>query len=150
MTSSYQKLINLFPVDNIVQDMESLMDKSFEKAINKMNNYCPIDIYDDHDQYVIAAECPGYSENQLNVQVVDGCMIEISGDRKEFVESTSERKYMLKERILLKTFTRKVDIPRDADADSIDANLEEGILYVMLKKKDQQTRGKKVNINVQK
>lgn len=138
----YSKLIDLIPIGNLVQDMESLMDKSFEKAVNKMNN-CLVDIYVAEDEYIIVAECAGYKDSQLNVQIVEGCL-EISGDRSD--SEYSGLNSLLKERVVTK-FTRHIDIPRDVDTDSIDANLDNGLLVIKLKKKDQVVRGKKVSIN---
>lgn len=132
----------MLPIEGIVTDIESIMDRSFDKAINKIQpSTCLVDIiqYDDH--YALVAECPGYDENDIDIQIIEG-VIELSGTRTK-----DDKKFVLRERITNK-FVRKIVLPKDANPDSIEAGLEHGILTIKINKieKTKPTQGRRVNI----
>lgn len=83
------------------------------------------DIRETKDSYVVTADVPGFKEQDLSVQV-SGQRMTISGERRaEKVEDTDT--WYLSERSH-GSFSRSFTLPDDADMDSAQADLREGVL----------------------
>jgi len=84
-----------------------------------------IDVRETKDAYVVTADLPGFKEQDLSVQV-SGNRITLSGERKsEKVEDTDT--WYLCERSQ-GSFSRTFTLPEDANMDSAQADLREGVL----------------------
>ena len=86
---------------------------------------------EDKDNYYVRAELPGVKGDQLDIQVT-GNNLAISGERKIAAEEEGAR-YHRREREA-GTFSRMIGLPGEVDTDKVDANLQNGILTVVVPK----------------
>ena len=86
---------------------------------------------EDKDNYYVRAELPGVKGDQLDIQVT-GKNLAISGERKIASEEDGAR-YHRREREA-GTFSRMIGLPGEVDTDKVDANLQNGILTVVVPK----------------
>jgi HSP20 family protein len=88
-----------------------------------------VDIEESDDAWIVEAELPGVKRSDVNIEVRDG-ELAIHG---ELVER--ERKGILRHRTRrVGQFEYHVTLPRDVDADAIDASLENGVLTLRIPK----------------
>lgn len=92
-----------------------------------------VDIEETEDAWIVEAELPGVKSEDVNVEL-RGSELAISGEIKE-----REREGILRRRTR-KTgeFDYHITLPGEADAEHIDARLEDGVLTVRIPKPDQQ------------
>ena len=90
-----------------------------------------INLTEDKDNYYIRAELPGVKGDELDIQVT-GRNLSISGERKIAAEEETA-KYHRREREA-GTFSRMIGLPGEINADKVEANLENGVLSVVVAK----------------
>ncbi len=95
-----------------------------------------LDIQENEKNYIIIAEVPGYSGDDLDIEI-KGDTLTISSEHKE--EKKEEKKgYILRER-KERSFSRSLRIPKGISQKDIDASLEKGILRLTIPKKEPET-----------
>jgi len=92
------------------------------------------DTIEDEKAYHVALELPGLKREDIDVSV-DGDWLQISGERK-FPEKDSERKFRRVERFYGK-FSRRFQIPKDADRSDVAAEFRDGLLQISISKKEE-------------
>lgn len=103
-----------------------------------------LDISEDDEQYKIAVEVPGISEKDIKVDI-EGDMLSIRGEKKQ-ENKTDKDKYHCVERSY-GSFMRTLNLPANADTDSIKAKFKNGVLSININKKaGETTSGKTINI----
>lgn len=91
----------------------------------------PVDIIEDDKQYLIKAELPEVSKEDVKVTLENG-MVTIRGERK-FEKEEKEKKYHCIERGY-GCFMRSFTLPADADPNQVSADFKDGVLQVRLGK----------------
>ena len=86
---------------------------------------------EDKEKYYVRAELPGVKSDKLDIQIT-GNKLAISGERKIAAEEEGAR-YHRREREA-GTFSRMIGLPGEVDADKVEANLENGILTIVVSK----------------
>ena len=89
-----------------------------------------VDVIETEKDYRLEADLPGYSENDVQVQVKDG-LLTISSAKNEDKEETVETLYLIRERRNT-GFERSFKLPKDADQDNISAVYKNGILSLTI------------------
>lgn len=84
------------------------------------------DVYTKDDKLTVEAHLPNFEQNDINVQIEDGVLI-ISAERHEKEEDKSKT-YVVRESS--SSFYRRIALPERADAEKIDADLNDGVLKV--------------------
>jgi HSP20 family protein len=84
------------------------------------------DVYTKDNEMVVEAHLPNFVQDDVNIQVEDGALV-ISAERHEKEEDKS-KKYVVRESS--SSFYRRIQLPERADADIIQAHLDEGVLKV--------------------
>jgi len=92
-----------------------------------------LDIKEDEKSYTIIAEVPGYSKEDLNIEVKDDTLT-ISSEQKEEKEEKKEG-YILRERTQ-RSFCRVLRIPEGITHKDISAHLDKGLLTITIPKKE--------------
>lgn len=90
----------------------------------------PVAMWQEADKVFIEYEVPGVSKDSVDVTVHNGTM-RVTGER---ALPEGERNYWVNERAYGK-FEQSVVLPEDVDADSIDAQLTDGVLRIVLTKR---------------
>ena len=92
----------------------------------------PVDIEETEDAWLVEAELPGVSRDDVDVEVRGG-ELRISGEVKE-----KERTGILRRKTRrVGRFEYRVVLPGQADVDGIDARMDGGVLTVHIPKSDQ-------------
>jgi HSP20 family protein len=100
-----------------------------------------VDIEETEDAWIVEAELPGVRKADLNVDVRAG-ELAISGEIKE-----RERKGIIRRRTRRAgEFDFHVTLPGDVDPDSVDAQLDDGVLTVRIPKPEQ-TRPRRIEVS---
>jgi HSP20 family protein len=97
----------------------------------------PVDIEEQDDVYVLEAELPGVTRENIDIELV-GNELAITGELKE-----KERTGVVRRRTRRTgRFDYRVTLPEQVDAEQIDASLDEGVLTVRVPKSERAQRRK--------
>ncbi|MEA2377963.1 MAG: hypothetical protein QOK00_521 [Thermoleophilaceae bacterium] len=94
----------------------------------------PVDLVEAEDHFVLKADLPGLSEDDVSIEVQDGALT-ISGERPAEHES-SERGWYRIERSF-GSFSRSLTLPDGVDTDAISAHFDRGVLEVRIPKPEE-------------
>jgi HSP20 family protein len=92
-----------------------------------------VNITEDVKKYYVRAELPGLKADEINLQV-SGRNLSISGERKIQLEGKNS-KYHRREREEGR-FSRIIGLPGDLNADSVEANMVNGVLTIAIAKSE--------------
>ncbi len=84
------------------------------------------DVYTKENELVVEAHLPNFDQKDINIQIEDGALI-VSAERHE-KEEDKGKKYVVRESS--SSFYRRIALPKRADADKIDAQLNDGVIKV--------------------
>lgn len=84
------------------------------------------DVYTKDNRLIVEAHLPNFDDSDVDVQVDDGALV-IQAQRHER-EEDKDKKYVVRESS--GSFYRRIQLPERADADKIEAHLDEGVLKV--------------------
>ncbi|MEQ9453692.1 MAG: Hsp20/alpha crystallin family protein [Phycisphaeraceae bacterium] len=140
-------------------DLFEEFDRAFNRAYRPSGTtagWYPVDVTENDTAYVVEAELPGYSREQVSVTLEDG-VLTIEADRSETTESAQPvgtqssdstevaqvqdqsqktANVHLHERRAQRV-VRRFKMPSELDADKIQATLENGVLTLTLPKHEQ-------------
>jgi HSP20 family protein len=91
----------------------------------------PLDIEENDDSYVIKASVPGFTSEDLTIEVEDG-VLTIRAEH-EGEDEQKEGDWHVRERYA-GTVERKLRLGKNIDTDAIEAELEHGVLTLVLSK----------------
>lgn len=94
----------------------------------------PMDLVEADDHFVLKADLPGLSEQDVAIEVQDGTLT-ISGERKT-EHSESQRGWYRVERSFGR-FGRSLTLPDGVDPEAIDASFDRGVLSVRIPKPEE-------------
>ena len=115
--------------------MQSAMDRFFEDtyrdARSGLGNNLAIDAHETPDAYVIIADLPGVSPDNINVNLHDNALsIGVDVPQPEVEENT---RVLVQERFYGK-LTRSFSMPQKIDAEHVEATFDNGVLTLTLPK----------------
>src|SRR5690606_39261810 len=84
------------------------------------------DVYTKDDNLMVEAHLPNFEQDDIDIQIEDGALV-ISAERHEKDEDKG-KSYVVRESS--SSFYRRIALPKRADAEKIDARLDEGVLKV--------------------
>jgi len=90
-----------------------------------------IDIRERESEFVVEASLPGFSKNEIDVQLHDG-VLSISANREQSRDTTDEG-WVRRERCTT-SMARQVRLPDGVSSDGIRADLSDGVLTVRIPK----------------
>ncbi len=94
----------------------------------------PVDIAEDKDRIVLTAELPGFSEDQIQIQM-EGGVLTLRGERK-FEDEKEGRNFHRVERSYGQ-FLRSFTLPNNVDRENIKASFHSGLLEIALPKREE-------------
>ncbi len=86
------------------------------------------DVFTKDNNLVVEAHLPNFEQKDINIEVENGALI-ISAERHEKDEDKGKQ-YVVRESS--SSFYRRIALPKRADADQIEANLDDGVLKVSI------------------
>ena len=93
-----------------------------------------MDLVETGDHYVLRADLPGLSDEDVNVELQDN-MLTISGERKPEHESQQEGYYRLER--AFGAFSRSLTLPDGVDPGAVQAHFDRGVLEIRIPKPEQ-------------
>lgn len=93
---------------------------------NKGVNIPTTDVFTKDDKLVVEAHLPNFEQQDVNIEIDNGALL-ISAERHEKQED-KDKQYIVRESS--SSFYRRIALPKRADADKIEANLDDGVLRV--------------------
>jgi HSP20 family protein len=138
-----------------LEDLQSRLTSLFGRGTSRRPNggeealtvaeWAPlVDIIEDDKEYIIKAELPGVSKENVKVAVENG-VLTISGERK-LEKEEKNKKYHRVERAY-GFFVRSFTLPDVADAEHVKAEFKDGELKVHLPKSEK-AKPKQIEVNV--
>ena len=113
--------------------MQHLLSNTFDAQTTMLG---AVDISEDSKGFYFKADAPGLNKKDVKVQVTDGNLLTISGERSQESQETSEdNTYHRVERSFGK-FSRAFRLPETADVAKVDAACVDGVLCVTIPKCD--------------
>ncbi|WP_343631109.1 Hsp20/alpha crystallin family protein [Fluviicola sp.] len=113
---------------------------------HKMELFPAVNIKESDDAFHTEMAVPGFSKKDFKIDV-DGSYLTISADKTRETNESNER-YTKKE-FESKSFSRTFNLPENVDADNIEATYQEGILQLIIPKKEKRkpTLKKKIRLS---
>jgi HSP20 family protein len=93
----------------------------------------PVDIYETQDAYVLEAELPGFTKDDVEIELIEN-RLTLRGERKQ-PSDTADAKYHRRERAYGR-FERLFVLPAMIDRDKVSASYQNGVLTLRLPKSE--------------
>ena len=84
------------------------------------------DVFTKDNNLVVEAHLPNFEQEDVNIEVENGALV-ISAERHE-KEEDKGKQYVVRESS--SSFYRRIALPKEADAEKIEAHLDDGVLRV--------------------
>ena len=122
--------------------LDNMFDDFFTPARTDDFSRMKCDIYLKDNNYIMEMDIPGFNKEDVNIEIDDNDYLTITAEKSTSNDSEDEDKnYVRKERSYGK-YQRSFYVG-DIDKDSIDATFENGILKVVMPKKEEEKLSKK-------
>lgn len=110
--------------------LNSSFPRQAGSAMTPSGIYRPqVDVSGDEKQYEITLDVPGLSEGDLAIEV-KGDVLTVRGEKEEKHEQKDKQFYRVERSY--GSFQRTLSLPRDANADDIQARLKDGVLTLTI------------------
>jgi len=130
--------------DNPFSELERLFDDFADFGMTSVRP-TPVDIVDEDDAFVAVVDLPGFTADDIDVQLDDERTLHISAaheERDEFEDAT----YIKRER-RRESVDRTVTLPGVVDPDETEASYDNGVLRVRLGKETAEGEGTDIEVN---
>jgi HSP20 family protein len=139
MLVRFQRFPLLRPAWENVVDFERDVDPVFDAFLGgtvapRTRRVPALDMHDSRDESVLAMELPGVAKEDVKISV-DKELLTISGERK--APGMPEGSHPLRSEVTYGTFVRTLELPHPVKVEAISAELNDGILRVVLPKAEE-------------
>jgi HSP20 family protein len=133
-------------ISSIQNEVNRLFNSFFDTPVTASERrWLPaMDLVETDDQFILRADLPGLSENDVGIELEDR-VLTISGERRAEHEDRKEG-YHRVERAYGR-FTRSLTLPEGVDPEAVEARFDRGVLEVRIPKPEQ-PKPRRVTINV--
>ena len=128
-------------LNTIQNEMNRLFNTFFDQPAPAGRGSAPsrrwvpaMDLVETADHYVLRADLPGLSDDDINIQLEDN-VLTISGERKTQHEPDEEGYYRIER--AFGNFARSLTLPDGVNPDGVEARFERGVLEVRIPKPEQ-------------
>jgi HSP20 family protein len=112
--------------------LNDLLDDSLTTAgVASTRSYPAMDIAEQENEYVAIAELPGVKKEDIKI-TFENDLLTVQGERKPY--AIPEEARVLLNEMRVREFSRSIRIPVGIDVNNISAELENGILRIVLPK----------------
>lgn len=120
-----------------LEDMHRTMDDVFRGVFGGLqspaNLSSTVDVYEEDNALHTEVAVPGYDKKDIEVNIHDG-VLEVKGEKTSKEEKDKKRSYVLRE--TSSSFYRRIALPKQADADKVEAHFDNGVLKVTVPYKE--------------
>jgi len=121
-------------LENMNRQLSRLLDNGQSEFATESGHWVPsVDIRETNDALLVQAELPGIEKKDIHLEVKDG-VLTISGER-HYQKDVKEENAHRVERTYGR-FSRSFSLPRNVNADRVDASMKNGMLEVRLPKRE--------------
>ena len=130
---------------DVVSPFDSLFDTFFQMNSNesiKEHTPCLVDIEKTDESYLLTAELPGFSSDNISVKVENNILTieaskesvnkDESDEKKEKQEKNAKVPTTIVRERSYKSYKRSFELPDDANSDEIKAKMEHGVLSLTI------------------
>jgi len=102
---------------------------------NVLRRWMPaMDLVESGDHFVLRADLPGMSEDDVNIEFEDGTLT-VSGERKAEHEESNEGFHRVERSF--GSFSRSLTLPQGIDPEAVTASFDRGVLEIRIPKPEQ-------------
>lgn len=131
--------------NNLFRMLDDMERSFFNNAVSGASQF-RCDIKDKGDHYLIDAELPGFTKDDLSINVEDNVLTVSATNKAENDEKDKEGNYIRRER-RYGSYSRSFDVA-GVDVDKIKADYKNGILQLTLPKtKEEKPETRKIDIS---
>jgi HSP20 family protein len=116
------------------REIDRVFDAFFGQSDQVRRWVPPMDLVEAEDHFLLKADLPGLSEEDVNIEVQDGTLA-ISGERKAEHEQREKGWYRIERSF--GSFNRSLTLPDGIDPDRIEASFSHGVLEVRIPKPEE-------------
>ena len=126
-------------LNSLQSEMNRLFNTVFDtpsgSSGNALRRWVPaMDLVESGDHFVLRADLPGMSEDDVNIEFEDGTLT-VSGERKAEHEGREEGFHRVERSF--GAFSRSLTLPQGIDADAVTASFDRGVLEVRVPKPEE-------------
>jgi HSP20 family protein len=104
-----------------------------------------VDIVDQGDFYLVTAELPGFTKDQIDVRV-NKDLVEIRAQAQQ--QQDEDQKNFVRHERSYRTFQRTIPLPEEVNPTNVDARLNNGILEIQIPKKEPKPEERMTKVNI--
>jgi HSP20 family protein len=128
----------------------SMLDRFFNESLNvrkQIRDFTPsVDAYETEGSFEIEMALPGLKEDEVEVDFHDG-RLTISGERRFQNEDKNKRYHMVESQY--GSFSRSFQLPQNTNPENIEANFEDGVLHISVKKEEERSNRRQIQVKSQ-
>ena len=133
------------PIDFLQDEFNRMLGRWWTEGSERgTTGIYPVDIREDDDHIYVEAELPGFSKDEIDL-TMENQTLTISAERHEQQNGAKQGGYLLNERRYSR-FLRSFTLPPTVDDKKVDAKLDNGILSIVLNKREE-TKPKKIAVS---
>jgi HSP20 family protein len=126
-------------LNSLQSEMNRLFNTVFDTPSgtsgNVLRRWMPaMDLVESRDHFVLRADLPGMSEDDVNIEFEDGTLT-VSGERKAEHEESNEGFHRVERSF--GTFSRSLTLPQGIDPEAVTASFDRGVLEIRIPKPEQ-------------
>lgn len=134
-------------MDSLRHEMNKLFDNFFHGDVESeksLNWYPVVDIKETKDDYIVAAEVPGISKDDIKINISENTLT-IKGDKNEEKKEQDHNYHRIERRY--GSFQRSFTLPNQIQGNKVKASYKDGVLTISLPKKEE-VKPKEIPITV--
>jgi HSP20 family protein len=136
-------------LSSLQSEMNRLFNTAFDAPSGSsgtaLRRWVPaMDLVESGDQFVLRADLPGMSEEDIQIELEDGTLT-VSGERK--AEHTESKDGYHRVERAFGSFSRSLTLPEGIDAEAVSASFDKGVLEVQIPKPEER-KPRKISIGV--
>ncbi len=141
----FRDLVNLQErINRIFSETAKSVSRGGEEDLESSVWVPAVDIRETDEGYILKVDLPGMKKEDIQVDISDNTLT-IKGERK--IESEAKKEDYVRIERIYGAFSRSFALPPNVDASKIKAKYENGVLELVLPKKEE-AKPKKINIDV--
>lgn len=139
------KSVNSFFDDFITKDLFDWTDKNFASL---GSNLPSVNLKESDTNIEIELAAPGMKKEDFKVEI-ENDMLMISSEKEEEKEEVGKKDNYIRKEFNYQSFCRTFSLPETANENKIEANYKDGILHVVIEKKEGNPKRALKNIPIQ-
>ncbi len=115
-----------------IENIRRQMNEVFQQY-NGQSQFPSVNIYDSKEAIEVLVEAPGYTREQLDIQLDNG-VLSVKGTGNVEDEAEASKRVVLRKERPENFFEKKIQLTTDFDVDALSAVLSNGLLTIRLPK----------------